>query len=163
MFLATVCVVVFFKIMYNKTVIIRVGFCDIRNNQGLEKCYQPRLITLTSTLTIPDATKTLIYNDCLFQYILISLTVTYNIKTTKKLIHNMTQQGRKRFVPSQYPIPLRPTPPPPPQKNNSLCLLRWKGGQINSGLIVFFVFRSLMVCLVLNVLSSLISSLSRMG
>ena len=162
MFLATVCVVVFFKIMYNKTVIIRVGFCDIRNNQGLEKCYQPRLITLTSTLTIPDATKTLIYNDCLFQYILISLTVTYNIKTTKKLIHNMTQQWRKRFVPSQYPIPLRPTPPPP-KKNNSLCLLRWKGGQINSGLIVFFVFRSLMVCLVLNVLSSLISSLSRMG
>ena len=140
MFLATVCVVVFFKIMYNKTVIIRVGFCDIRNNQGLEKCYQPRLITLTSTLTIPDATKTLIYNDCLFQYILISLTVTYNIKTTKKLIHNMTQQGRKRFVPSQYPIPLRPTPPPQKKKNkknNSLCLLRWKGGHINSGLLFF--------------------------
>ena len=124
MFLATVCVVVFFKIMYNKTVIIRVGFCDIRNNQGLEKCYQPRLITLTSTLTIPDATKTLIYNDCLFQYILISLTVTYNIKTTKKLIHNMTQQGRKRFVPSQYPIPPPPTPPPPKKKTiPSVCFV----------------------------------------
>ena len=27
--------------MYNKT-IIRFGFCDIRNNQGLGKCYQPR-------------------------------------------------------------------------------------------------------------------------
>ena len=26
--------------MYNKT-IIRFGFCDIRNNQGLGKCYQP--------------------------------------------------------------------------------------------------------------------------
>ena len=34
--------------------IIRVGFCDIQNNQGLGNCYQPRpsarLITLTSTL-----------------------------------------------------------------------------------------------------------------
>ena len=27
--------------MYNKT-IIRFGFCDIKNNQGLSKCYQPR-------------------------------------------------------------------------------------------------------------------------
>ena len=27
--------------MYDKT-IIRFGFCDIRNNQGLGKCYQPR-------------------------------------------------------------------------------------------------------------------------
>ena len=27
--------------MYNKT-IIRFGFCDIRNNQGLGKCYQPQ-------------------------------------------------------------------------------------------------------------------------
>ena len=27
--------------MYNKT-IIRFGFCDIRNNQGLGKCYQFR-------------------------------------------------------------------------------------------------------------------------
>jgi len=26
--------------MYNKT-IIRFGFCDIRNNQGLGECYQP--------------------------------------------------------------------------------------------------------------------------
>ena len=43
-------VVIFFKIMYNKT-IIRFGFCDIRNNQGL------RLVTLTSTLIIPDITK----------------------------------------------------------------------------------------------------------
>ena len=32
-------VVIFFKTMYNKT-IIRFGFCDIRNNQGLGKCYQ---------------------------------------------------------------------------------------------------------------------------
>ena len=34
-------VVIFFKTMTNKT-IIRFGFCDIRNNQGLGKCYQPR-------------------------------------------------------------------------------------------------------------------------
>ena len=27
--------------MYNKT-IIRFGFCDVRNNQGLGKCYQPQ-------------------------------------------------------------------------------------------------------------------------
>ena len=35
---------------------IRFGFCDILNNQGLGKCYQPQpsaqLITLTSTLII---------------------------------------------------------------------------------------------------------------
>ena len=35
-------VVIFFKTMYNKTV-IGFGFCDILNNQGLGKCYQPRL------------------------------------------------------------------------------------------------------------------------
>ena len=29
------------KTMYNKT-IIRFGFCDIRNNQVLGKCYQPQ-------------------------------------------------------------------------------------------------------------------------
>ena len=54
-------VVIFFKTMYNKTIII-YGFCDIRNNLGRGKCYQPnrrpRLITLTSTLIIPDITKT---------------------------------------------------------------------------------------------------------
>ena len=33
--------VIFFKTMYNKTV-IRFGFCVILNNQGLGKCYQPR-------------------------------------------------------------------------------------------------------------------------
>ena len=46
-------VVIFFKTMYNKT-IIRFGFCDILNNQGICKCYQPWsstwLITFTSTL-----------------------------------------------------------------------------------------------------------------
>ena len=34
-------VVIFFKTMYNKT-IIRFGFCDIQNNQGLCKFYQPQ-------------------------------------------------------------------------------------------------------------------------
>ena len=34
-------VVIFFKTMYNKT-IIKFGFCDIRNNQGRAKCYQPK-------------------------------------------------------------------------------------------------------------------------
>ena len=54
-------VVIYFKTMYNKT-IIRFGFCDIRNNQGLGKCHQlwpsAQLITLTSTLINPDITKT---------------------------------------------------------------------------------------------------------
>ena len=60
-------VVIFFKNMYNKT-IIRSRFCDILNNQGFGKCYQPRplawLITLTLTLIIPDITKTSV-NNCL--------------------------------------------------------------------------------------------------
>ena len=38
--------------MYNKT-IIRFGFCDIQNNEGLGKGYQPKLI-----LIILDITKT---------------------------------------------------------------------------------------------------------
>jgi len=28
--------------MYNKTIIIRFGFCDIQNNRGLGKGYQPQ-------------------------------------------------------------------------------------------------------------------------
>ena len=31
----------FFRLMYNKT-IIKFGFCDIQNNQGLGKGYQPK-------------------------------------------------------------------------------------------------------------------------
>ena len=34
----------FFRSMYNKT-IIRFGFCDIQNNQGLGKGYQPQSST----------------------------------------------------------------------------------------------------------------------
>ena len=61
-------VVIYFKTMYNKT-IIRFGFCDIRNNQGLgvsviSLSLRLRLITLTSTLIVPDITKTS-FNDCL--------------------------------------------------------------------------------------------------
>ena len=69
-------VVIFQKTMYNKT-IIRFGFCDILNNQGLDKCYQPRpsarLVTLTSTLFIPDVAKTSssnCYNASLTPFIL---------------------------------------------------------------------------------------------
>ena len=43
--------------MHNKTT-IEFGVCDIRNNQGLGKCNQPRLITLASTLINLDVTKT---------------------------------------------------------------------------------------------------------
>ena len=46
--------------MYNKT-IIRFGFCDIQNNQGLGKV-QPK--PRTSTLIILDITKTS-SNNCL--------------------------------------------------------------------------------------------------
>ena len=45
---------------HDKTV-IRFGFCDILNSQGLGKCYQPWpsawLIALTSNLIISDITK----------------------------------------------------------------------------------------------------------
>ena len=48
-------VVIFFK------TIIRFGSCDILNNQGVGKCYQPRplarLITLASTWIIPVSLK----------------------------------------------------------------------------------------------------------
>ena len=43
--------------MYNKTV-IRFGFCDIQNNQGLGKGYQPQPITPSLTLIILNITKT---------------------------------------------------------------------------------------------------------
>ena len=45
---------VFLQTMYNKTILIRFDFCDVWNNQGQGKCYQPsrrpRLITLIKTL-----------------------------------------------------------------------------------------------------------------
>ena len=60
-------VVIFFKTKYNKT-ITRFGFCDILNNKGLGKRYQPRpsvrMITLTSTFIIPDIKNTS-SNNCL--------------------------------------------------------------------------------------------------
>ena len=63
-------VVIFFKTTYNETIIRFAGFCDIINNQGLGKCYQPRpsgqLITLPLTLIIPDITKTSSNNCLLF-------------------------------------------------------------------------------------------------
>ena len=49
-------------------IIIRFGFCDILNNQGLSKCNHPRssarLIILTSILIIPNIT-TISSNNCL--------------------------------------------------------------------------------------------------
>ena len=69
-FLQRIFVVIFFKSMYNKT-IIRSGFCDILSNQGLGKCYQllpsAPLIILTSTLIIKDITKTS-SNNCLLRF-----------------------------------------------------------------------------------------------
>ena len=62
-------VVIFFKTTSNET-IIRFGFYDIINNQGLGKCYQNRPsaqeITLPLTLIIPDITKTSSNNCLLF-------------------------------------------------------------------------------------------------
>ena len=56
-----------FRSMYNKT-IIRFGFCDIQNNQGLGKGYQPQPSASadnpTSTLIILDIKKTS-SNNCL--------------------------------------------------------------------------------------------------
>ena len=48
--------------MYNKT-IIRFGFCDIQNNQGLGKGYQPQP-SASADLIILDITKTS-SNNCL--------------------------------------------------------------------------------------------------
>ena len=48
-------VIIFFKTIYNKT-IIRFGFSDILNNWGLGKYHHPW--PSTSTLIIPDITKT---------------------------------------------------------------------------------------------------------
>ena len=59
-------VVIFFKTMYNKT-IIGFGFCDILNNQGLGKCYQPW--AFASTLIISDITKTSSNNRLIFTII----------------------------------------------------------------------------------------------
>ena len=49
-------VVTFFKTIYNKT-IIGFGFCDVLNNQGLGKCYQPGVCSKTRTeyLRMADA------------------------------------------------------------------------------------------------------------
>ena len=62
MFLASVCLSLFSlkqcKILDS---IIRFGFFDLLNNQGVGKCYQPRplarLITLASTWIIPVSVK----------------------------------------------------------------------------------------------------------
>ena len=56
-------VIIFFKTMYGIKTVIRFSFCDVGNNQGISKWYQPRplaqLITVTLTLIIPDIKKAL--------------------------------------------------------------------------------------------------------
>ena len=63
------CRYIFFKTMYNKT-IIRFSFRVILNNRGLGKCYQPRpsagLIMLTSTFIIPYIIRKTSLNNLLF-------------------------------------------------------------------------------------------------
>ena len=89
-----VLVVISFKTIYIyiKT-IIRFGFCEIRNNQSLGKCYQPwpsaRLITLTLTLIILNITKTS-SNNCLYIDLAkakceASILYTFNYLKPKKL------------------------------------------------------------------------------
>ena len=68
----TVVTVFFFVQCIIKQFSIRFGFCDIQNNQDLGKDYQPQLSAsadnpLTSTLIIPDITKTE-SNNCLFSH-----------------------------------------------------------------------------------------------
>ena len=60
--------------MYNKTITVTgFGFCDIPNNQGLGKCYEPRpsaqLITITLTLIILVNTKTSSNNIIVYLYL----------------------------------------------------------------------------------------------
>ena len=45
----SVFVTIFYRTVYDKTT-IRFGFCDILNNQGLGKCYQPRPLARLITL-----------------------------------------------------------------------------------------------------------------
>ena len=66
--------------MYNKT-IIRFGFCDIQNNRGLGKGYQPQPTAstdnpylATSTSIILDITKTS-SNNCLLLYIVLTISI----------------------------------------------------------------------------------------
>ena len=73
--------------MYNKT-IIRFGFCDIQNNQGLGKGYQPQpsasADNRTSTLIILDITKTSSNNCLLVVCILTRPTGSPKYFTTRK-------------------------------------------------------------------------------
>ena len=67
----------FFCSMYSKT-IIRVGFCDIKNIQGLGKGYQPRLRLITPALTWISLyiTKTST-NNCLLTFLYYNLVMQH--------------------------------------------------------------------------------------
>ena len=80
----------FLPTMDNKT-IIRFGFIDILNDQDLGNCYHPqplaRLITLASTLIIPDITKThpiivVVYNYCILPSFIYTITAPDNHYST---------------------------------------------------------------------------------
>ena len=81
--------------MYNKT-IIRFGFCDILNNQGLGECYHPRpsarLITLTSTLK-KKSQKTS-SNNCLLSAGAVMLLLRLEYKTNV-ICHNVNTKNLK--------------------------------------------------------------------
>ena len=77
-----VCSYLFRNNVYCNKTIITFGLCNIRNNQGLGKCYQPRplarLITLTSTLIILDITKNLSNNSGFFPLKVYKRNYNYN-------------------------------------------------------------------------------------
>ena len=82
----SVFVVIF--IMYNKAM-VRFGFCDILNNQGLSSCYQlqplARLITLTSTLMILDTTKTSSNNNYCLLFMHFQENITYEWRSWRMI------------------------------------------------------------------------------
>ena len=83
----------FLHSMYNKT-IIRFGFCDIQNNQGL------KILTPTSTLIILDITNTS-SNNCLI------MCLSKILRTPQSMWHNcVAHDGMDCQVYYQWLIPV---------------------------------------------------------